>query len=146
MAIRRRRGWSPLGNLLDLDKQLSQMFGEGEESGTSMATWSPRVDVYESGDDLVFECEAPGVNKDDIDVSVENNRLTISGERREEKEAGGDDRDYYRTERLYGRFQRSFALPDGVDASDISAQYDEGVLKITLPQGAQTQRQSIDIE
>ncbi len=143
--LSRRRGGSPLGNLLDLDKRLSQMFGDDEE--TSVAAWSPNVDIYEKGDDLVFECEAPGVDRDDIEVRVENNRLVIKGERHEEKEAGDEERDYYRVERLYGTFQRMFALPEGVKAEDISAEYNDGVLRVTLPKGArQSQQKTIEIK
>ncbi len=146
-VLRRRTGWSPLSNLLDLDKRLSQMFGEGfDDEESTVTAWSPRVDIYQEGDDIVFECEAPGVDKEDIEVGVENNRLTIQGERREEKEAGGEGRDYYRTERFYGSFQRSFVLPDGVDSGNISAQYNEGVLKVTLPKAAESKKQTIKVK
>ncbi|MGM0381738.1 MAG: Hsp20/alpha crystallin family protein [bacterium] len=146
MAIQRRR--SPFRNLLDLERELGDIFPwrEEEEDETTLSAWSPRVDIYEEGDSLVFECEAPGVNKEDIDVSVENNRLTITGERREEKTVQEEDRNYYRTEQRFGTFQRAFALPDTVDTEQISATYDNGVLKVTVPEGAQSGRESIEIE
>lgn len=146
MAIRRRR--SLLGDLLDLDKQLGDMLpGKFDESETRVSDWSPRIDVYEEGDNLVFECETPGLDKDDINVSLENNQLTIQGERREEREVEEEDRNYYRTERFYGTFKRSFALPRRIDESEISAEFSDGILTVTVPQVAEpTEGQEIEIE
>jgi len=147
MALMRRG--TPFRGLRNLERQLEDMFpwrsDEGEEEA-ALSAWSPRVDIYEEGDNLIFECEAPGVNKDDIDVSVENNRLTITGERREEKTVEDEDRNYYRSEQRFGTFQRAFSLPDGVDTEAINASYDNGVLKVTVPEGAQPSRESIEIE
>jgi len=144
MAIRRR---SPFGLLRDLERQLEESVrGEnGDSSDSSLTSWSPKVDAYEEGNNLVFEVEAPGVSKDDIDISIEDNRLTIQGERTGEKE-WDDTRDYYRSERFYGSFQRSFTLPDAIDTDNVRAEYDNGVLKITLPKVEQSSRQSIEIE
>ncbi|MFB6355972.1 MAG: Hsp20/alpha crystallin family protein [bacterium] len=144
MTLARQR---PVRLLKDLDRQLNQLFPweDDDNTETAMTTWSPKVDVYEEDDNLVFELEAPGVDKDDIDVSIEDNRLTIKGERREEKEVGGDERDYYRSERFFGSFQRSFALPDKVDVEDIDARYDNGVLTVSLPKASEARKTTIEI-
>ncbi len=146
MAIRRRR--SLLGDLLNLDKQLGNMFpGDFGEGETSVSDWSPRMDVYERDDELVFECEAPGLDKDDIEVSVDNNRLTIQGERRTEREVEEEERNYFRTERFYGSFQRSFALPENIDQSEITAEFSDGVLNVTLPKAEEEEaQQKIEIQ
>jgi len=143
MALSRR---SPFRLLRDLDRQLSDVLPEEDgESQTSITRWSPKVDIYEQGENIVFEVEAPGVEKDDIDISIEENRLVIQGERTEQKE-WDDDRNYYRSERFYGNFQRSFALPEAIDAAEVTATYDDGVLKVTLPKVASSQSQSIQIQ
>ncbi|MFB6344675.1 MAG: Hsp20/alpha crystallin family protein [bacterium] len=146
MAILRR---NPFRKLRDLERQLDDMFRKEESDDTNgsqaISGWSPRVDVYEEGNDLVFELDAPGLHKDDLDVSIEDNRLTIRGERREEKDVEDEDRNYYRSERIYGQFQRSFALPDKVEASEIDASYDDGVLTVRAPQTAESTSESIQI-
>jgi HSP20 family protein len=144
MALRRR---SPFGLLRDLERQLEDRI-RGQEDGddqNSITSWSPKVDVYEEDSNIVFEVEAPGVDKDDIDISIEDNRLTIKGERREASESE-EDRDYYRSERFYGTFQRSFTLPDKVDTEDVSARYDNGLLHVTLPKRTRSTSTTIEIE
>lgn len=145
MAISRQ---SPIRRLMNLDRwfdELSDQEGDGNGEA-SVTTWTPRVDIYEKGDDLVFEVEAPGLQKDDLDVSVENNRLTIRGQRREEREVEADDRDYLRSERIYGTFQRTFALPDDVKHDDINAEYNDGVLEVSVPVTQAADRKSIPVE
>lgn len=145
MAIRRR---SPLQGLLNPDRWFDEMspIRREDDGDTDVTSWAPRVDIYEQGDNLVFECEAPGVEKDDLDVSMENNRLTIRGQRREEREVGSEDRDYLRSERIYGTFQRTFSLPENVDREDIHAEYEDGVLKVRVPVAEHALRQQIEIE
>lgn len=147
MAILRR---SPFRQLRELERQLDDIFREGEQedqNGSQALTgWSPRVDVYEEGDELVFEVDAPGLHKDDLDVSIEDNRLTIGGERREEKDVEDSERNYFRSERVYGQFQRSFALPDNVDAEQISANYENGVLTVRAPRTEESRSQSVQID
>lgn len=144
MALSRR---SPFGLLKDLERQLEDSLRSenGGSGDTSITSWSPKVDVFEEGNDIVFEVEAPGVDKDDIDINIEDNRLTIQGERVSENE-WEDSRDYYRSERFYGTFQRSFALPDAIDADSVQAEYDGGVLNITLPKSETSKRKSIEIQ
>lgn len=133
MARTRR---SPLDLLSDFNRRMERVLGEeGEEedAASPRARWRPPTDVYRHRDAVVLEVEVPGVDRSDLDVNFENGRLTVSGERRPEKDAGGDERTYYRSERLYGTFHRSFALSDSVDHEAISASYDDGVLTVRVP-------------
>lgn len=143
MAILRR---DPFENLRNLEKQLSQVFQNEEnedQPSNGLTSWRPRVDVYEENDELVFEVDASGIDKDDLDVSIEDNRLTIRGERKAEHEQS--NRDYYRSERVYGTFQRSFALPDSIAEEDVSASYDNGVLTISTPLSQTAEKRSVPI-
>lgn len=147
MAILRQ---SPFRQLRKLERQLDDLVGgsdgETNDRNAGLTRWSPRVDVYEEGNDLVFQLDVPGINKDNLDVSVDNNQLVISGERREEKDVEDKNRNYFRSERVYGTFQRSFALPETVDADQIDASYDDGVLKIRAPRTEQATSQQVQIE
>ncbi len=149
MAILRR---SPFRQLRELERQLDDLVRGGDsevqesESSSAISSWSPRVDVYEEGDEIVFDLDAPGMEKDDLDVSLEKNRLTISGERREERDVEVEDRNYLRSERVYGTFKRSFALPDSVEADDVSANYEDGVLTVKAPKSESSTSQSVQIE
>ena len=145
MVLARR---TPLSRLMNLDRWFDEMdpFRRDQNGESSVTTWAPRVDIYEEGENLVFECEAPGVEREDLDVSVENNRLTIRGERREEREVESDDREYLRSERIYGTFQRTFALPENVDHEDIQAEYEDGVLKVSIPAAQHALKQRIEIQ
>lgn len=146
MAILRS---SPFRQLRELERQLDDLMRDGDQdnknNSQAITGWSPRVDVYEESDDLVFEVDAPGIHKDDLDVSIEDNRLTISGERREEKNVEEEDRNYFRSERVYGQFQRSFALPDAVDAEQVQASYDDGVLTVRAPRVEESTSQNVQI-
>lgn len=94
-------------------------------------TWSPAVDIFEDEKEIVIKADLPDVKEEDIDVHVEDGQLTLKGERKFEHEEKKDN--YHRVERRYGSFQRTFGLPETVDAEKIAAKYDKGVLKVTLP-------------
>jgi HSP20 family protein len=96
----------------------------------SQSLWSPQVDVVRRGDKLVVRADVPGLDRDDLQVDVEDNVLTIRGERREEHE--DEDEGVFRTERSYGEFYRAIPLPDGVSADQCEAKYENGVLEVTL--------------
>jgi len=97
----------------------------------SLTEWAPQVEVFRKDDKLVVRADLPGLNKDDVTVEVDNDVLTISGERREEREENRDD--YYRSERSYGQFYRAIPLPDGIDDSKCDASFKDGVLEVTFP-------------
>jgi HSP20 family protein len=101
---------------------------------TGEKAWAPAVDIYEDEKEIVIKADLPEVKEEDIDVHVEDGQMTIKGERKFEHEEKRDN--YHRVERRYGSFQRTFALPETVDADHIAAKYDKGVLKVTLPKTA----------
>jgi len=105
--------------------------------------WNPSVDVAETSDEIEVKAEIPGVNKDDIDVTVENNRLIISGEKRQEEEEEG--KNYYRSERIYGSFRRIFTLPTQADADRVKASFENGVLTVKIPKTEVAKGKKVDI-
>ena len=111
----------------------------GKEQLTA-GTFVPPVDVYEDEQNLVLKLEVPGVNEEDLNVSVENNTLTVQGERKFEKEE--KEENFHRIERRYGSFTRTFRLPNTVDAEKVEASYDKGILKITLAKRAEAKPQA----
>jgi HSP20 family protein len=146
MALR-RQGRNFLDELNQrLNSWLPSTEEEEERSGSlSLTGWRPDTDIYEDGDDLVFEVEAPGLHKDDLDIQFDDGLLTISGQRREERDVDEGERDYYRTERFYGQFQRTFSLPQSVEAEDISARFEDGVLTVRAPHANRSDKQQISI-
>lgn len=128
-----------------LSNRFNRMFDVAprEENTDFLGAWSPAVDIYDKGGEVVIHAELPGMKKEDIDVRVENNVLTIRGkkERNEEVKEEG----YFRTERSYGTFSRSFSLPTTVDVSKIGAQYKEGVLTLSLPKAEEAKPRQIDV-
>src|ERR1051325_11860618 len=112
------------------------------ERGTNLAQglWSPQVEMFERGKNLVVRADLPGLSKDDVNVEVADNGITIEGERKHENKEKGEG--YYRSERTYGKFYRRLPLPDGVRAEDAQATFDNGVLEITMPTAKREQKKS----
>lgn len=108
------------------------------------AAWCPRTDVHETDKEIVLDLEIPGIDKKDIKVEVKDNTLSISGERKEEKTEEGAD--YYSRERHFGKFERSFGLPDTVDGDKIAAQYKNGILTLTLQKSEKALPREIAVE
>jgi len=125
-----------LDQVFDPDFAISDLFG---------GAWLPAVDVLEGKDKLTVNAEVPGFRREDLDVSVHENNLIISGERKsdEERKDGGE---FHRSERFYGRFHRSISLPFSVDTSKIEARYRDGVLMITLPKSEQAKARQIEVK
>ncbi|MEW6369181.1 MAG: Hsp20/alpha crystallin family protein [Acidobacteriota bacterium] len=133
MAIVR---WEPFREMLGLQDRVNRMMQDlwrwdRPAADVQAGAWSPAVDIYETGSDIVVKAELPEVDKKDIKISIESNTLTLQGERRVEKEI--KEEDYHRIERSYGSFSRSFTLPVTVDQEKVQADYKDGVLRITLP-------------
>jgi HSP20 family protein len=105
--------------------------------------WSPAVDIVETDNEIVLKADLPGVNPDDVDISVEDGTLTVKGERRFESDVKEDD--YRRLERVYGSFVRRFALPSTVDTDKVQAAYRNGVLELTLPKRAEAKPKPIKV-
>ena len=131
---------------IDPFRELASFFQSFEPSGKEQLTagnFVPPVDVYEDEQNLVLKLEVPGVNEGDINVSVENNTLTIQGERKFEKEE--KEENFHRIERRYGSFLRTFKLPSTVDAEKVEASYEKGILKITLAKRAEAKPRQIKV-
>ena len=105
---------------------------------------SPSMDIYDEDNDIVIKAEVPGVNKDDIDISVDKNRLTISGEKKQETKV--KEKNFHRMERSYGSFSRSFRLPDGVNADKAKAEFKDGILEIRIPRSGKAKARKIAIK
>jgi len=136
----------PFRGLSTLQNQFNRLINEsfqnnGEES--ALTTWAPAVDIYETPNELVVKADLPDVNEKDIDVRVENNLLTIRGERKFEKSVSEEN--YLRVERTYGAFSRSFSLPNTVNAEAIGAEYKNGVLTVTLPKREESKPRQVKV-
>src|SRR5262249_17484900 len=140
--------WDPFREFTTLQDRMNRLFQdsfgrEGREEALSTASFAPPVDVYEDEHSITLKIEVPGIEEKDIDVRVENNILTVIGERKFEKEEKQEN--YRRVERQYGSFTRSFTLPTTVDPEQISAEYDKGVLKIQLTKKAEAKPKQIKV-
>ena len=139
MAIIR---WDPFREMTSLQSQVNRL-ADSLWSGRQ-ESWVPAVDVFDTQDAVVIKAELPGMKVDDIQIEVDDNVLTLKGERIFEEKV--DDERYYRVERRYGSFKRAFRLPEGVDADKIEAAFDKGVLTIRLPKTAEAQKAEKKIE
>ena len=137
----------PFRELATLQDRFNSLFENfAEASGTEQlarGTFVPAVDVYEDEHNLVLKLEIPGVNEDDLNVSLENQTLTVSGERKFEKEE--KEENFHRIERRFGSFTRTFRLPNTVDTEKVEAGYDKGILKITLGKRAEAKPKQIKV-
>lgn len=137
------RVWSPLHNIDRLQREVNRLF-ENNEPQEPQGEWNPRVDIYEDPEKFLFKVELPGLKASDVNVSLENNILTLSGERKNEFEE--KKQNFLRIERFYGSFRRSFQLPNTIDASKINAEMKEGVLQLVLAKRVEVQPKQIKIE
>jgi HSP20 family protein len=128
----------------DVFNQAFNQFLRGDvDSQESTRTWAPAVDILETTESYVVKAELPGVPKEDVHITVENNVLTLKGERRFEKDETKEN--YHRVERTYGAFARSFTLPTRVDHDSVQAKFDNGVLTITVPKAAEAKPKQVEI-
>jgi len=127
----------------EMERLFEDFFGTPAE-GTMLTEWSPLVDIKEEDNSFKVSVDLPGMNRDDINIEVESNRLAISGERRFEKEEKKED--YHFVERSYGKFYRAFTLPVTVQAEKIDAAYNDGVLEITLPKKEEVKPKKVAIK
>ena len=138
--------WDPFRNLSSLQDQVNRLFETSFKThadNSALTTWAPAVDIYETENELVIKADLPDVVEKDVDVRVENNMLTIRGERKFEQNVKEDN--YLRVERAYGSFSRSFSLPNTVNTEAIQANYKEGVLKVVLPKRAESKPKQVKI-
>jgi HSP20 family protein len=113
------------------------------DDNSTLGTWAPAVDITEHENEFVVKVEVPGVTKDDVKITVQNDVLTIKGEKKDEKESKGAN--YHRVERSFGSFQRSFVLPATVQSAKVDAKYNNGILVITLPKAEEAKPKEIEI-
>jgi HSP20 family protein len=139
--------WDPFREFSVLQDRMNRLFrdsfSEGREEDLTTASFAPAVDVYEDEHNVSLKIEVPGIDEKDVDVRIENNTLTVHGERKFEKEE--KEENYRRIERQYGSFTRSFTLPSTVDAEKVSANYEKGVLRVTLPKKAEAKPKQIKV-
>ncbi|MGZ4819072.1 MAG: Hsp20/alpha crystallin family protein [Terriglobales bacterium] len=145
MAITR---WDPFQELNVITDRMNRLFQDsfgtaGREDALTTSSFVPPVDIYEDEQNIVLKLEVPGIDQKDIDVRMENNTLTVRGERKFEKEE--KEENFHRVERRYGSFFRAFTLPNTVDAENVHAEYDNGVLKIKLAKKAEAKPKQIKV-
>src|SRR5437588_4053100 len=144
MSIIRYEPFRDLRALQDeVNRQFTGNMARFDDEGIARGSWSPSVDIYENKDQIVLEAELPGMKREDFDLSVENNIITLRGERHFEKSDETDN--YHRVERSYGSFTRSFTLPNTVSGEGAVADYRNGVLRVTLPKREETKARRIEV-
>ena len=142
--------WDPFRELEDLQSRLSTLFGRaplrknGGKEVMTVAEWAPLVDITEDEKEYLIKAELPEVKKEEVKLTVHDDVLSISGERKYEKEEKG--KKYHRVERAYGSFTRSFTLPEDADAGKVAADYKDGVLKVHLPKSEKAKPKSIEVK
>ena len=128
----------------EIDRLFEEPFGFLSRGTSFFEGWTPAVDIYEDKDKYTIKAELPGMNKEDIEVSLDGDTLTISGERKQEEEK--KEKEGYRSERFFGRFQRSVTLPAAVQADKLEATYKDGVLTVTAPKSEEAKPKQIPVK
>jgi len=139
--------WAGFGRLTDLRDEIDRLFeaplAELARTSQLLSGWTPALDLYEDKDNLFVKMELPGMKREDIEVSLHEGSLSISGERKSEQKH--EDAEVYRAERFFGRFQRTVALPTAVAADKVKAEYKDGILSITLPKTEEAKPKHINV-
>src|SRR5918997_4656746 len=141
--------YDPFRDLRTLQDEVNRLFSSNvsrsfADEGIARGAWLPSVDIYENKDQIVLEAELPGMSREDFELTVENNVLTLRGERRFEKKDETDN--YHRVERAYGTFTRSFTLPQTVSGDGATAEYNNGVLRVVLHKREEVKARRIEIK
>ena len=145
--------WNPFREMEDMQRRMSSLFDwspfrrgnlTAEDENMTVPEWAPLVDIAEDQKEYLIKVELPEVQKDDVKVTVESGTLTISGERKAEKEEKG--RKFHRVERFYGRFQRSFSIPDDAEAGGVKAEFKDGVLRVHLAKSEKACPKQIEVK
>jgi HSP20 family protein len=138
--------WDPIRELDSLQGDMNRLFDrffEGRAANGTARRWIPAMDLVETDDRLVLRGDLPGMSEDDIDIEIKDSVLTVSGERKAESEEKG--KGYHRVERAFGSFSRSLTLPQGIDADQVKAEFDKGVLEVTIPKPAEAKPTRVQI-
>jgi len=139
--------WDPFREIAALSDRLNRVLTDNPafaRGSDTYGTWVPPVDIFERDDQLILRAELAGLNRDDIELSIENGVLTLHGERR--REEGFDADNAHRLERIFGSFTRSFTLPTTIDAARIAATYKDGILEIVLPKSEISKPKKVQIQ
>jgi len=145
--------WNPFREMEDMQRRMSSLFDwspfrrsnlTAEQENITVPEWAPLVDIAEDEKEYLIKAELPEVQKDDVQVTVDNGTLTISGERKAEKEEKG--RRFHRLERYYGRFERSFSIPDDAEADHVKAEFKDGVLRVHLGKSEKARPKQIEVK
>ena len=145
--------WNPSREMDDLQRRMTSLFDwspfrrsslTADDENITVPEWAPLVDIAEDDKEYLIKVELPEVQKDDVKVTVESGTLTISGERKAEKEQKG--RKFHRVERYYGRFERSFSIPDDAEADDVKAEFKDGVLRVHLAKCEKARPKQIEVK
>ena len=149
--------WNPVRDLtafpsdvLSMQREINKMFDSffrgsaGEDGFMTASAWTPAADIAEHDDAYVVKAELPGITKEDVKITVQDNVLTIRGEKKQESESKGSS--YHRVERTYGSFQRSFTLPTSVKSDKIDAAFKDGILSITMPKAEEAKPKQIEVK
>jgi HSP20 family protein len=140
--------YNPIRDLRTMQEQMNRLLDMAwnREIGEELreGVWQPAVDIYEDENSVIIKAEVPDIDQKDIEVRIEENTLTLRGERKHNKEVKKEN--YHRVERYYGQFQRSFSLPHSIDQERVKASCDKGVLTITLPKREETKPKQINVE
>jgi HSP20 family protein len=139
----------PFSELRNLQDDFNRIFSSaaqrfGAEEGLLGGAWAPGVDIYEDQNAIVLEADLPGLKPGDFNLSIENYKLTLTGERKFEREKKSDN--WHRVERSYGRFTRTFSLPSTVNVEEVNAEYKDGVLRVTLPKREEVKARQIQVQ
>jgi HSP20 family protein len=145
MAIIR---WDPFRDMVTLREKMNRLFEDvfasrSEDKEFTTNSWAPAVDIFETENELVMSAEIPGVDEKDIEIKVEDNTLSLKGERKFEKET--KEENYHRLERSYGSFYRAFTLPNSIDPERIQAEHENGILRITMPKRLELKPRKVKI-
>jgi len=139
--------FDPFRDLSQLQNRVNRLFTDSRAAGLeedAFQNWAPAVDIFERGDNLILSAELPGVRREELDLKVEGNVLTLRGERMRDKTI--QEEQYHRVERSYGTFCRSFTLPSTVDSSRIEARFKDGILEVVLPKAEDAKPKKIDVQ
>lgn len=140
--------WNPFTELEDIQSDINKLFDDSlfrkrKAKTSELSFWQPVIDVIENKNEFKIRAEIPGIVKEDIKININNDVLTIKGEKKQETEE--KEANYHRTERIYGLFQRQLALPQNVDANKISAKFKDGVLEVVIPKGEEAKPKEIKV-
>jgi HSP20 family protein len=151
MKLSKLTRWDPVREMAEIQNRFANLMGrtpvqlrDNSEETLTSSEWEPPVDIVEDEKEYVIKAELPEIPKEDVKVSVENGLLTISGERKFEKEE--KNKKYHRVERAYGYFSRSFSLPDAAEADQVKADYKDGVLHVHVPKSERAKAKRIEVK